>query len=86
MRRGFCSKDALIYQPAWKDKASWRFVYLKTCFRGLPHEIYEKIDAYLIEKVVRCMFCCKIRDMSKSSELCACLIEIKNKKNGGVSI
>jgi len=42
----------------WKDRASWRFVYLwDKLWKELPQEIYRMIDKNLVKDVYECSVC-----------------------------
>lgn len=57
--------------PAWKDKASWRYMWLNFPFwQRLPLEIYRKIDSYLLEIVYECEECGK--QYSNKNTECTC--------------
>jgi hypothetical protein len=48
--------EALV--PAWKDKASWRYIFLKSpLWKQLPLEIYQKIEAMCVQKGYKCVKC-----------------------------
>lgn len=48
--------EALV--PAWKDKASWRYVFLKSpLWKQLPLELYQKIEACCVKKGYKCVKC-----------------------------
>jgi hypothetical protein len=44
----------------WRDRASWRYVWLQLRKRGrvdLPDEIYQRIDAYMVVQERSCFTC-----------------------------
>lgn len=55
-------------EPAWLDKASWRFVFLNSpLWNQIPVEIYQHIDSLFLEKMFKCIQCQRVfktRDQS----------------------
>jgi hypothetical protein len=49
-------------QFSWKDKASWRYVYINSLlWKKLPVEIYKLIDNLFVETIYKCIVCQKSR-------------------------
>ncbi len=60
------------WAPAWKDRASWKYMWLNFPFwQRLPPELYKKIDSYLWQVVYQCEECGK-EYLNKNTE-CLCL-------------
>jgi hypothetical protein len=57
--------------PAWLDKASWRYVFLKSpLWKQLPLKLYQKIEACCVKKGYKCVECGVL--FQKITDSCNC--------------